>query len=82
MPLTASALRADLYNLLDDVLQTGEPLVILRKGRLLRVVPDSFSSGKASNWFAKLPRREGVVNGDSDDLVSVDCSGGWNPDST
>ncbi len=71
---TTSAVRADIYNLLDRVLETGEPLEIERKGRILRVVLD-----REDAWVDRLPRREGVVNGDPESLVSVDWSQGWEP---
>lgn len=70
--LTTSALRADLYKLLDRVLETGEPLEIVRKGQLLRISLDS-----ATAWVDRLPRREGVVSGDPDALVSLDWSQDW-----
>ena len=38
MTVTASKLRQDIYNLLDRVLATGEPLEIERKGQLLKVI--------------------------------------------
>jgi prevent-host-death family protein len=40
MKVTATALRADLYRLLDRVLDSGEPLEIVRHGRTLRLVAD------------------------------------------
>lgn len=40
MPVTASALRQDVYRLLDRVLETGVPLEITRNGRTLRIVAD------------------------------------------
>lgn len=74
MAITASSLRADLYRLLDRVLETGEPLVIERKGRRLRVVPDAPPSR-----LARLPRRPEVIQGDPADLVHVDWSAEWRP---
>ena len=72
---TASALRADLYNLLDAVLETGQPLEISRRGQILRSVP-----AHRDDWTDRLPRREGVVVGDPEDLVSMDWSQDWRPD--
>ena len=34
----------------------------------------------ASNWLERLPRRDGVVVGDPEDLVHIDWSEGWKPD--
>jgi len=42
--VTPTRLRADLFHLLDQVLETGEPLEINRKGRTLRVVVDQPAS--------------------------------------
>lgn len=74
MRVTASQLRADVYNLLDGVLRTGEPLEIERGGQILRVVP-----ARVGSWVDRLPRREGVVVGDPEELVHVDWSGHWAP---
>lgn len=74
MGITASQLRSDLYRLLDHVLDTGEPLVIERKGRRLRVVPDAPPSR-----LARLPRRPGFIVGDPEDLVHLDWSKEWRP---
>lgn len=39
MVITASKLRENLYKILDQVLETGAPVVIERRGRKLRIVP-------------------------------------------
>jgi len=39
MIISTSALRQNLYRLLDQVLETGIPLEIKRKGKLLKIVP-------------------------------------------
>ena len=77
MRVTASHLRADVYNLLDRVLESGEPLEIERSGQILRIVPD-----RPRNWMDRLVVRDGVVNGDPDDLVQIDWSSGWRPPET
>ncbi|MBM4394094.1 MAG: type II toxin-antitoxin system Phd/YefM family antitoxin [Deltaproteobacteria bacterium] len=74
MTLSASRLRGDLHRLLDHVLETGEPLVIERKGRRLRVVADAPRSR-----LARLPKRPGFVKGDPDDLIHLDWSKEWRP---
>jgi hypothetical protein len=38
MPITASQLRQNVYRVLDQVLETGEPAEIERRGRRLRIV--------------------------------------------
>lgn len=77
MALTASKLRADVYRLLDRVLETGEPLEVERKGKLLVIAPKAQQEG--SIWD-RLPRREGAIIGDPDELIHIDWSSEWNPD--
>ena len=73
MTVSASQLRANIYKLLDGVLE-GETLEIERNGHILRVVANA-----ERTWIDRLRRREGVVVGDSEDLVSQDWSGDWQP---
>jgi len=72
MILTASKLREDIYRVLDHVLATGEPVEIERNGRRLRIIADD-----PPTRLGRLVRRDGVVAGDSDDLVHLDWSGEW-----
>jgi antitoxin (DNA-binding transcriptional repressor) of toxin-antitoxin stability system len=74
MAVSASHLRSDLYRLLDRVLESGEPLIIERKGRRLRVVPDAPPSR-----LARLPLRPDFIRGDPADQVHMDWSGEWKP---
>ncbi len=76
MPVSASALRADIYTLLDHVLETGEPLEIERKGRILRVIGD-----RPAGWLHKLSPRASSIIGDADSIVCMDWSSYWKPDS-
>ena len=74
MPITASQLRADVYRLLDHVVETGEPLEIDRNGTILKIIAQP-----KTHWLDRLPRRDAIV-GDPDDIVQVDWSDAWNPD--
>ena len=78
MALTASKLRANVYRLLDQVLETGEPLEIERNGKLLIIAPKQ-AREEGSIWD-RLPRREGFIVGDPDELIHIDWSSEWNPD--
>jgi len=71
--LTPSALRADLYRILDQVLNTGEPINITRKGKLLRITPIP-----PSKLDLLKPHPE-CINGDPEDLVHMDWSDEWHP---
>lgn len=75
MPITASNLRANVYRLLDEVLESGRPLEIERKGRILVIAPQETES-----IWERLPRREGFIVGDPDELIHIDWSSEWNPD--
>ena len=76
MTVTASKLREDVYNILDSVLSTGEPVEIERKGRILRIV----AVPPAGSRLARMKKRPGLINGDPQDLVEIDWSKEWNPD--
>lgn len=72
MAWTASKLRENIYSVLDEVLETGIPAEIERKGRRLRIVVDD----PPSIFDRLLDRRDAVV-GDSEDFVSMDWSHEW-----
>lgn len=72
---TASKLRADIYRMLDEILETGRPLEVERNGKTLVIAPKE----EKSIWD-RLPRREGAIIGDPDELIHIDWSSEWNPD--
>lgn len=74
MTLTASQLRANVYRLLDQAIETGQPIEIQRKGVIVRLVPPV-----RPDRLARLVRRDDVINGDPDDLVEIDWSSSWDP---
>ena len=74
MKVTATQLRANIYRILDEALRTGEPVIIERDGRTLRIVPD----GTATRLDGLVPHPDFIV-GDPDDLVHMDWSSEWNP---
>lgn len=74
MAITASALRSDIYRLLDVVAETGKELKVERKGKLLKIVP----VGKQGK-LARLTLHA-CVSGDPEDLVHIDWSGEWRHD--
>lgn len=74
MVVTASKLRENVYRILDEVLETGVPVEIERRGRRLRIV-----AVDAPSPLDRLVPRTDVIVGDPDDLVHVDWSGEWRP---
>ena len=75
MAITASKLREDVYNILDRVLETGEPVTIVRNGRELAIMPLDPPSK-----LDRLISRPDAIVGDPDDLVEMDWTHEWNPD--
>jgi hypothetical protein len=73
MTVTASQLRGNIYRLLDQVAETGEPLVIRRHGHVLKIVPD-YTGSKLD----RLVKHDCIV-GDPDALVHQDWSPEWRP---
>lgn len=69
--ISATVLRQNVYNILDEVLATGQPVEVERKGRILRIVPEEVPSR-----LAGLTTHDWVV-GDIDDLVHIDWSSEW-----
>jgi hypothetical protein len=74
MAMTASKLRADIYRILDRVIETGEPVEIERRGQRLKIVPE-----KPRSKLARLKKRPGHIVGDPEDLVHMDWSVYWRP---
>jgi antitoxin (DNA-binding transcriptional repressor) of toxin-antitoxin stability system len=72
MAMTASKLRQDIYRILDRVIETGEPVIIERNGRRVRIVADEVPAR-----LDALVRRPEVVIGDSEDFVHLDWSHEW-----
>jgi len=74
VPITASTLRGNIYKLLDQVLESGQPLEIERKGKLLQIIPRDKQS-KMKN----LVKHKCLV-GDPESIVHIDWSEEWNDD--
>lgn len=66
-----SQLREDIYNLLDKVIETGVPLEIKRKGKVLKVMLD-----KKASKLSHLKKRK-VMSQEPDYYVHLDWSKKW-----
>ncbi len=64
--ITASKLRENIYRILDEAVETGTPVEVVRKGVILRIVPETKSSK-----LSRLKKRLDFV-GDAGDLVQSD----------
>jgi hypothetical protein len=73
-PLTASKLRENVYRILDEVLETGVPVEIERRGKILRII-----STQSRSKLDNLKHHPGYLLGDPEDLVHLEWSGEWRP---
>ena len=71
MALKASSLRENIYRILDQVLETGVPVEIERRGKILKIVPAE-SRSKLENL-----KPQPYVLSDPEELVHHDWSGEW-----
>ena len=65
MKVTASELRANIYSILDQVLETGGPVEVTHKGKMLKIIPE-----KRLSKVSRLKKRNCIV-GDPEDLVHM-----------
>jgi len=65
-PITASSLRANIYKVLDGILETGEIVEIERKGRRLRIVPD-----QGSSKLERIQPWPDLIKGDSESIADI-----------
>ena len=76
--LTASKLRANVYRVLDQVLETGVSVEIERHGRRLRIIAEKSGETAAPGKLIRLKPRK-LLRGDPQALVHVDWSREWRP---
>lgn len=69
--MTATRLRHDIYNILDNIIETGIPVEVERKRGKLRIIPE-----KRKNKLDNLKKRE-LVKGDIEDIIHIDWMKGW-----
>ncbi len=73
MVLSGTKLRENVYQVLDQALESGEPVEIRRKGRTLHIVPDP--SGPRLSRLRKRP----TLLGDPEMIVHQDWTAEWSP---
>jgi len=71
MAITASKLRENVYRILDEAIETGNPVEIERKGVILRIVPEVRQSK-----ISRLKKRD-IFVGDPDDIIGMDWLSEW-----
>jgi antitoxin (DNA-binding transcriptional repressor) of toxin-antitoxin stability system len=71
MAITASKLRENIYKILDEAVETGVPIEVVRKGIVLRIVADT-----RPLKLSRLKKRTAFV-GDPDDIFKIDWRSEW-----
>lgn len=74
MAITASALRGNIYKLLDKVLESGKPLEVERKGTRLQIIPE-----KPISKLSRLTKHS-CIQGNPESIINVDWSDERNHD--
>ena len=71
MKVTASKLRENIYSILDQALETGVPVEVIRKGKVLKIVPEM-----KPDRLSRLKKRKYLI-GDPEDIVHMDWLQEW-----
>ena len=71
MRISASKLRQDLCRILDQALESGVAVEVIRRGKVLKIVPE-----KTASKLSRLKKRHGL-NGDPEDIVHMDWLKEW-----
>jgi prevent-host-death family protein len=72
MAISVTKLRANLYEIVDRVIETGMPVEIERKGERVRLAP-----AKRQAKLQKLVKHPKTIVGDPEDIVHMDWSEEW-----
>ena len=72
MAISVTKLRANLYEIVDRVIETGVPVEIERKGEKIRL-----ERAKPKSKLQKLARNPNTIVGDPEDIVHMDWSSEW-----
>jgi hypothetical protein len=74
--MKTTELRKDIYNILDRIIETGEPVEIERKGAKLKISREETISPLER---LKKKDKEKAYKGDSDEVIHMDWSKEWKP---
>ena len=72
--MTATALRSNLFRVLERIRISGQPVEFDLHGTRFRIVPET-----GFPEFCSLKARHDVIQGDPDSLVHLDWSDSWKP---
>jgi len=71
MILSADKLRQNLYRILDEILDSGIPVKISRKGEILKIIPE-----KKESKLERLKEHKTII-GDPESIIDIDFSDKW-----
>ncbi len=74
-PMTATELRANVYKVLDQILETGVAQEVVRGGAKLLIVP----AGERRQRLKDRPKRDGL-RCTVDELIATSWEKAWSPD--
>lgn len=72
MAISVTKLRANLYEIVDRVIETGVPVEIERKGKRILLQPV-----KPKSKLQRLAANPDTIIGDPEEIVHMDWSGEW-----
>ena len=72
MGISVTRLRANLYEIVDRVIETGIPVEIERNGKRVRLAPV-----KRASKLSRLVSRPGTLVGDPEEIVHMDWLDEW-----
>ncbi len=72
--ITATELRKNVYKLLDQILESGVPIEVKRKGKRLIIIP-----AKPVSKLERLEEHPDCIVGEPGELVHIDWSNEWTP---
>lgn len=72
--ITASALRSNVYKLLDEVAEKGKPLTISRHHKILKI-----TRAEEAGKLGRLVKHD-CIKGDPEAIVHIDWEGDWKHD--
>ena len=73
--LTLTSLREKIFKIFDKISETGEPVLVKRKGKLIKI--ELINQEKVTEKLFNQPLKKNAVNGNSDDLIDFK-SWEWN----
>lgn len=71
MIVAATKLRQNLYRILDEILDSGIPVKINRKGEILMIIPE-----KKKSKLERLTEHKTIV-GDPDSIIKINFDNEW-----